>query len=80
MSLNAQETLSTLLFVKSAKDIRQRCKVNEATSHQTEAMTKELRRLKMDLENLKVQVAEPAMRENTTLKERLKMYGCCRCL
>lgn len=74
MSLNAQETLSTLLFVKSAKDIRQRCKVNEATNHHAEAMQKELRRLKIELDNLRVQVAEPAARENNTLKDRLKMY------
>lgn len=73
MSLNAGETLSTLLFAKSAKNIRQKFKVNEATNHQSEAMQKEVRMLKMELDNLKVQVAEPAMRENTALKERMRL-------
>ncbi|GMH36161.1 hypothetical protein BSKO_04029 [Bryopsis sp. KO-2023] len=79
MSPNVQETLSTLQFVKRAKNIRQKCKVNEATNAGNEILQKEIRRLKHELENARMQQVqqvhsvEPMSTEETdSLKEKLR--------
>ena len=76
MSPSAQETLSTLQFVKRAKNIRQKCKVNEATNAGNEILQKEIRRLKLELENAKNRqpVAPESTEENEALKQRLREY------
>lgn len=71
MSPNAQETLSTLQFAKRAKNIRQKCRLNEVTSAGNEMLQKEIKRLKIELENIKMQSAEPN-EETDNLKEKLR--------
>jgi len=73
-SISYQETLSTLQFVKRAKNIRNNARVNEDSKDKQniDALNREIERLKETVRNLKAGTDTPLLQENERLKEQLR--------
>lgn len=66
-----QETLSTLYFVRGAKQIRNKATVNVDTRGDTAILQKEINRLNVELDNLRRGFTEPIANENAELRKQL---------
>lgn len=71
-SMSYQETLSTLQFVKRAKNIRNNARVNKDSKQSIDALNREIERLKETVRNLRTGTDTPLLQENERLKEQLK--------
>ncbi len=70
-SSSAQETLSTLYFVRRAKHIRNKATINIDMRGDVALLQKEIVRLNTELDNLRRGFTDPAIQENKELHERL---------
>lgn len=71
-SVCAQETLSTLYFVRRAKHIRNKATINIDTRGDVALLQKEIVRLNTELDNLRKGFTDPAVQENKELRATLQ--------
>lgn len=71
-SVCAQETLSTLRFVRQTKYIRNDARVNWTVQGDRLALQKEIERLRAEVQSLKTGYTDPLVQLNEDLKEQLR--------
>lgn len=70
-SICAQETLSTLYFVRRAKHIRNKATINIDTRGDVAMLQREIVRLNTELDNLRKGFTDPVIQENKELRQKL---------